>query len=96
MTAQATGKLTTARQRIDAVLVAQPKRRWTVSTLAQMLPAHNGVKASAVRDTVNLLLAPHFLQQVPRHRTLTVALTGSGEQALTVALRRAAPSTEGG
>lgn len=95
MTAQVTGKLTSARRRIYALLVAQPKRHWTVSTLAQALSAHASVKDGAVRDTVNYLLAQHVLEQVPRQRALTVALTVSGEQALTVALRRAAKPREG-
>jgi len=95
MTAQVTGKPTAARRRIYAILVAQPKRHWTVSTLAQALSAHASVKENAVRDTVNFLLAQQLLAQVPRQRALTVALTASGEQALTIALRRAAKPREG-
>jgi hypothetical protein len=94
MTAQVTGKLPAARRRIYAALVAQPKRHWTVDTLAQALSAHASVKESAVQDTVSFLLAQQLLEQVPRPRALTVALTASGEQA-TVALRRAAKSREG-
>jgi len=96
MTAQVTGQLTAARRRIYEALVAQPKRHWTVRTLAETLAAHASVKDNAVRDTVNFLLAQHLLEPVPHHRALTVALTASGEQALTVALRRATRPGEGG
>jgi len=95
MTAQMIGQLTAARRRIYEALVAQPKRHWTVRTLAEALSAHASVKDNAVRDTVNFLLAQHLLEQVPHHRALTVALTASGEKVLTVALRRAARPSEG-
>lgn len=95
MTAHVTGQLTAARRRIYEALVAQPKRHWTVRTLAEALAAHASVKDNAVRDIVNFLLAQHLLDQVPHQRALTVALTVSGEQALTVALRRAARPHEG-
>ncbi|MCP2325228.1 Fe2+ or Zn2+ uptake regulation protein [Hamadaea flava] len=84
---------TAARRRIYQTLVSQPGRHWTVRTLTEALAAHATVKETAVRDTVNFLLSLNVVALVPYQRAMTVSLTGPGERALIVALRRARSQT---
>lgn len=74
-------RLTRARRLIHDTLLADTRRHWTVQSLAEAVPA---LTTSTVRDNLNLLLAEGILEQIPHQRALTVALTGQGEQTLTV------------
>ena len=86
---------TSAQRRIYQTLVEQPGRHWTVRTLTEALAMHASVSGTGVRDTINLLLSLRHVDLVPYQRAMTVSLTASGEQALTVALRRAAKTQKG-
>lgn len=84
---------TSARRRIYQALVDQPRRHWTVRTLTETLAMHASVKEGGVRDTINFLLSLQVVALVPYQRAMTISLTGPGEQALIVTLRRAQAET---
>jgi hypothetical protein len=67
---------TPTRERIYRVLLSDPLREWTVRTLTAT--AGTGISASAVRDTIYLLVAAAALTVVPGNQVITVRLTADG------------------
>jgi hypothetical protein len=61
---------------IYRVLLGDPHREWTVRTLTAM--AGTGTSASAVRDTIYLLVAAAAMTVVPGNQVITVRLTADG------------------
>jgi hypothetical protein len=73
---EAIGRHTPTRERIYRVLLGQPHREWTVRTLTAT--AGTGISASAVRDTIYLLVAAAAMTVLPGNQALTVRLTADG------------------
>lgn len=74
------------RQQVYAALLAEPGRGWTVACMAERLP---DVAVNDVRTTLHLLLGDRLMdiEPVARQRSLTLRLSGDGEQMLAAILR---------
>jgi len=75
-----------ARQQVFATLVAHRDRSWTVASMTKELPA---VTVNDVRTTLHLLLGDRLMaiETAAQQRSLTLRLTGDGEQILMAILR---------
>lgn len=67
------------RERIYRALLADPRRDWRVSQLAEQVP---DVSVEAVRTTCFLLLGDHLVDMVPHQRHLTLRLNDRGSATL--------------